>query len=350
MPSRNRLSPSDFVSAGSVITEPKPNFLIEGLLFPRSPFSMFGLPGTGKSLIALYMAVCVAARRPFVERRVNLPQPASVVYVAAEGKAFIGARLRAIRDAHNISADDLTHLHILRRPVGLTDLVEVEQFVDTLNVLLRNRPPAALVIFDTLTKCLGRSGANENDPRDMALLADRIDAIAEATGAAVGFIDHTGWNGQHERGHSNKRGNVETAMLVTRDSKGFIKLESEKANHHEGFLPIRLCIDKRADAAVVMMPAPVRVSMSLGGIEASRRKDLGDNDKKALIALSGETFGLAFTRWQQTSGVSSATLARAKQRLQREGFIELEGPPTKPRYKLTAEGRLCVVESEGREQ
>jgi hypothetical protein len=72
LPSRSALRTTDFVGAVDVLDEPKPTFLVDGLLFPGSPFSMFGQPGSGKSLIALYLAVSVAARRPFVDRAVNL--------------------------------------------------------------------------------------------------------------------------------------------------------------------------------------------------------------------------------------------------------------------------------------
>lgn len=346
LPSRAGLKPSDFVSAADLFKEPKPEFLVEGLLFRGQPFSFFGQPGIGKSLAVLYLGACVASGKPFANRAVNLAEPGSVIYVVAEGQSFIGARLRAIREAHDITEDALKHLHILRRPVALTDVAEVDDFIETLTVVLHNRPPAALIIFDTLSRCLGRAGADENSGRDMALLSDCIDAIAEETGAAVGFVDHTGWNGAHERGSSIKRGNVGTAMLVTRDSKkNLIKIASEKTNHHEA-TPILLTIEKRADAAVVVPLAPRRADNFSAEGRADELRSLGDNDLKALRALTGNEVGLSFTRWQQISGVASTSLSRVLKRLREFELITQEGPSSRPRYKLTTEGRHYAVESE----
>jgi hypothetical protein len=343
--SRARLSLSDFANADDVLTEPKPEFLVQDLLFPGAPFSLFGLPGVGKSLIALLLAVCIAARRPFLNRAVNLAHPRSVVYVAAEGKRFVGPRLRAICEAYGLAQADLKYLHVLRRPIGLTDAAAVQDFIEAVRALLINRPEPALILFDTLTKCLGRAGADENSPRDMALLADGIDTIIEATGAAVGFVDHTGWKGEHERGHSNKRGNVETAMLITRGTNGVVKLESEKANHAEAFTPICLRIEKRADAAVAVVPPAVHMDLTPSGMAQARRSALNENGRKALAALANEPNGLAFTRWKDTSELAQSTLDRCRQWLLRQGFVEAIGPDTKPRYVLTAEGERCLSEA-----
>lgn len=327
-----RSSVFDFTAATAVLIEAKPSFLIDNMLFPASPFSLFGLPGVGKSLLALLLAACIVARKPFLGRAINLQHPVSVVYVAAEGKRFIGSRLRAICAEHGIARDDLAHLHILRRPVAVTDLHEVEEFINALVRLVLDGPPLALIFFDTLTKCLGRSGANENDPRDMAMLADRIDHIIERTGAAVGVVDHTGWKTRHERGHSNKRANVETAMLLTRTGAN-VRLESEKANHSEAFGAINLQIKASHDAAVITLP-------ELGSFAPSRTAApaLMESDIKALRALTSDEEGVAFTRWVNLSGLARATLDRARVRLLNAGFVEKVGPDTKPRYSLTTAG------------
>ena len=342
-PKRSRVQSMAFASAADVVSEPKPEYLVQDLIFPAVPFSLFGLPGVGKSLVALLLAVCVATRRRFAGRNVNLEEPGSVIYVCAEGGDFLGSRLRAICEAHSIEQAELQHLHFFRRPVALTNPFEVEAFVDAVRQRLTNRPRCRLMFFDTVTRCLGRADANENDPVDTARLADRVDFIIEEIGAAVGLVDHTGWRSKHERGHSNKRSNVETAILVQAlHDKSRIKLTCEKTNHDAGFKALHLQIERRADAAVVV-PLKADLRPNPPTDEEALAIPLQRNDAAALVALAKED-DLSFTRWKNLADLRPASLDRARLRLLKHRLVEAHGPEHRQRYRLTELGRVRAID------
>ena len=272
-----------FVSAAHVRDEPKPDFLIDGFLLGGAMFSMFGQADAGKSLVALELLVCVVTRKPFADRAVNLTEDRSSVYIVAEGGDYLGSRVRAIQEAHGITNAEIQHLYILKGPVALTKRAEVLTFIQDLCDFLRDKTLAALIVFDTLTRCIGRGEGDEDSAKDTAMLADHIDRIKAATGAAVGVINHVGKREvNNARGHSNKRANVDLEVLVSRDKKrNLIKLTSAKGNHADAFKDICLMVEKHADA-VTVKPFREVVMHSSEGKAKQKRSHLGDNDLKAL--------------------------------------------------------------------
>jgi hypothetical protein len=85
--------------------------------------------------------------------------------------------------------------------------------------------PPALIVLDTLARCL--AGADENSAQDVGRAVAAIDRIRAATGATVLLIHHTGKNGDAERGSSALRGAADTMLAVSNDD-GLIRVECAK--------------------------------------------------------------------------------------------------------------------------
>ncbi len=192
-------------------------WLVDGYL-PLGGFGvLYGPSGSGKSFLALDLALCVAARQPWMGQDV---MSGPVVYIAAEGMGGMQQRVEAWRFSRPTC--DPSGIRFVEWSVNMLD----EQDVTTLLAALADLPiPPALTVIDTLARCL--VGGDENAARDMGLFIAAVDRIRAATGGTVLVVHHTGKNGDAERGSSALRGAADTMIAVTNDD-GLIKVQCDK--------------------------------------------------------------------------------------------------------------------------
>ncbi len=165
----------EFVSA------PSPSWMIKGIL-PHSGLAMiYGASGSGKSFLAIDIALSIALGSEWCGKKVS---QGNVVYIAAEGAAGIRKRFKAyalhhsldtknipisaIEDAPNLHGNDATRL--------LSEIQKVEG--------------VRVVVVDTLAQ--SSPGADENSAKDMGAILSKCKKIQEETGALVILIHHSG--------------------------------------------------------------------------------------------------------------------------------------------------------------
>ncbi len=222
-------------------------FLITGVLPANALTEIHGSPGSGKSFMALAMALSIATGLPFFGHEAVR---ANVLYVAAE--RFVGLRRRIEAWCRRHGVVDRSFFRIFRDGVQLIDARDVRSFITAVEELPEM---PALIVLDTLSRCL--VGADENGQRDMTRVVDSLDAIRKATGATVLLVHHTRKAGDTERGSTVLRGAVDLMMGLVK-AKGHIALSVAKVNDFSPFGELRLrleaegssCVPVQADDAV----------------------------------------------------------------------------------------------------
>ncbi len=189
----------------------EPEWLVSQFLTAGAMSALWGDPGCGKSFLATYLGVCIAAEWPFLGKRTL---KGGVVYIAAEGGRGIKKRLVAIRRECGLPRD--VPFVLIPTSVDLcTEDHETEALIAEIHrVAAAMGCPLRLVIVDTLNRVM--AGGNENDSQDMGALIRNGDRIRQATGAHLMFVHHGGKERDKKtRGHSSFYGALDTAIEVT---------------------------------------------------------------------------------------------------------------------------------------
>jgi len=186
---------------------PPLEWLLPDLVVERSLAMLYGPPGSYKSFIALDMAMTVATGVAAYGREAQPPR--DVVYLAGEG--FRGMELRASAWclAHGVEE---TRLRIMP---NVPEVLVEDDAVEFMEQLLAAGLHPALIVADTASKAM--MGMNENDARDANVFVKALQAMSEATGAAVLVIHHTGHEGGRARGSSALPGGFDTMAEVEGD-------------------------------------------------------------------------------------------------------------------------------------
>lgn len=165
---------------------------------------MFGSAGSGKSFIALDMAFCIAADRPWHGRKVRA---GTVVYLAGEGFHGLGQRIKALEIKYQQSTENLI---ISKQPASLTDEENALWVADAVH---QYKP--VLIVVDTISRNFGTG--DENSTRDMAAFINHLDLYIKGD-AAVLLVHHSGHGDKNRaRGSSVLNAAVDVEYSVTKD-------------------------------------------------------------------------------------------------------------------------------------
>lgn len=197
---------------------PTYEYMVKGVLTENEISMLLGESQSGKSFIAIEIAMSVARGVPFFGHQVR---KGGVIYQA--GESATGVRRRrfpAYARHHDVGRADLP-IVLLERPVDFyTSDEQVDQFIEECRYWASTfDDPLKLIIIDTFNKAT--PGANENDGKDMGMVLARCDRVRRATGAHVMLVHHLNAGGTKARGHTSLFGNVENVVTVRRvpDSK-----------------------------------------------------------------------------------------------------------------------------------
>ena len=190
-------------SAGlETIGDPVP--LIGKFLFRDSLAWLHAKPASGKSLLALDWAGCVANGVPWNGHDTGDGEP--VLYLTAEGVTGQRKRVRAWEDR----AGETMKVTFLPCAVQLLDVTDLEALI----MIARDMQPAMIVI-DTQARC--SVGAEENSAKDMGLVVRAADRLRTATGACVLLLHHEPRSGENMRGSTSLEGAANTILRLTKD-------------------------------------------------------------------------------------------------------------------------------------
>lgn len=282
----------------------KITWLIPGILGLNALSELFAPGGSGKSLVALDQALCVAQHAP-------------VVYVAAEAAGEQEERVVAWCAHHGL---DVGQLYFWPRPLMLKDPASVDAF---LAEVLPIRP--ALIVLDPLAACM--EGLEESSTGDMTVAVGALNRIREATGAAVNVVHHTGWTETHERGSSVLRNACRVVVKLSADDTGLITLTCEKANSGKAF-EARYFRLVESGPSVTPIPAS-KATMRNAALTVRHIAIL------EALSLAQHRAGAIFTQILDTTEQSKSTLNKSLHRLIERGLIAVDGRI----YTLTDAGR-----------
>jgi len=186
-------------------------WLVKNVVTRRERTMMVGASQSGKSFLAIDLALSIARGVPWFGNRVLR---GGVVYQAGEGGRGIKKRLRAYRAEHSLSPDADLPFVLLPATVDLfsgDDACEA-LIAESIHWGSTFDCPLELVVIDTLSTAT--PGADENSSKDIGPVLARCERIAHKTNAAVMLVHHMNSGGQKPRGHTSILANLDSVLKV----------------------------------------------------------------------------------------------------------------------------------------
>ncbi|NVN25607.1 AAA family ATPase [Asaia siamensis] len=262
-----------------------PRWLVKDLIPEQALVCLFGAPNTGKTFIALDIALSVAFGRPALSQDGNSegnPTSRPVVFVLREALHNIHRRIAAWCDHKKIprkqAQEHLAH-HLLIPDTSDELDIRIDRSTSRrklIDAIKQRCPNPALIVLDPLVDMMD---GDENSARDMSRFVNGLNELRTQLGACVLVIHHQGkyWR-PIERGSSVLQAAVDThihlldATKTTRRRKKNANTETKEDNTQK----IELEIFKQRDAArspnihieLHTVPAPdgLNVPHSLGKV------------------------------------------------------------------------------------
>lgn len=234
-------------------------YLIEGILPDGMELgALWGKPKTGKSFLALDMALSLAAGIDWHGHKVLEPRP--VLYIACDGQASSAKRIKAWLKKHGLERLP-EGFYLLPFPVALDDKRSLQTLIATLKELEKACGRFALAVVDTLARCMR---GNENSARDMKRFVQGCGTIHRASGASVLVVHQSGKNEtKGMRGNSSWHGGIEAELHVSQKGHGgVITLRCNAFKDAEPFEPMEFELEpastgrEDADGEVVFSRVP----------------------------------------------------------------------------------------------
>jgi hypothetical protein len=288
---------------------PAPRWLVMNMLRQIGFSVLYGQPGTGKSFVALDIALSIATGSECFGH----PTPqGNVVYLAGEGHGGLNSRISAWEQAR---ATDANQIYVIGDCPDFRDPKQITMLADQLKAF---RP--ALIVVDTLARHL--VGGDENSAKDMGEFIKSTDHLRDTLDSAVLLIHHSGKKEKTERGSSALRGAADTMIEVTKNQR-HLTLICTKQKDDDEFTPISLCLEP-----VVLADATIQADRKTSCIvrAASSRpaeKPLSANKRSILNALArAPSRGLTYTEVQTQSEVPEGSINRELKELEKRRLIQ----------------------------
>lgn len=167
------------------------DYVVKGLIQRGSTGFFFGPSISGKTFLAIHLAFCIAAGKPFMGRRTK---PGAVLYIALEGQGGFGSRIEAAIRAYGDPGRNFARLLL---PVSLGSAAggqaHAAAVIRQAKVLAREASvPVSLIVIDTYHRALG--GGDEDKAAEASAFLGHAGHIAAETDAAILTIHHPGKN------------------------------------------------------------------------------------------------------------------------------------------------------------
>jgi len=192
------------------LAPPHSSFLINPLIPAGSLSLLYGLPGVGKSFVAISIAVALAARKPFLgryptcsPRDVVLSSGTAqrpVVYFTPEGVQGLRKRLLSALDSYAVGGTNAVlslPLYIITSPFLLHTIDGQSAFLASMADL---QADPALIIIDNLATYT--PGMDENSAEEISNLLSFLTSLVSSD-TCVLLLHHTNKSGIVPRGHSS---------------------------------------------------------------------------------------------------------------------------------------------------
>lgn len=236
-----------FLSIDELEALPPPRWLIPGMLTEGSLAAIYGAPESGKSFLAVDMAMAIASGLDWHGREV---MPGGALYIAAEGAPGLGKRVRAWKLEHSAQEKHFGFA-LMRDDINFAPEKDTEVQAFTKAVVSELGQSLRLIIIDTLNQTA--AGADENSAKDMGRYIASMKKLRDTTGATVVVIHHSGKDiNKGMRGSTALLGAMDTTIEVERDKDGHsIKVSVQKQKDSDKEIPMRFRFEKVADSLVL---------------------------------------------------------------------------------------------------
>ena len=226
---RQRKSPNGrfrFVDRESMEHIEPPSWLIPDLI-PEGGYAMlWGAPGTGKTFLALDIALSIAAGFPENPVHGQVEHPGPVLYAAGEARSGITNRVKAWEEEH--WGGDKIIPFVLADPVPSPSSEDWDQFIAGARDLYPDG--YELVVLDTVGRSM--QGMNENTQEDASKFTRLVEQLQKELECAVLAIHHSGKGKKGARGSSVFFGDVDV-MLGIEKKGAYVALTTEKQKDSE---------------------------------------------------------------------------------------------------------------------
>ena len=297
-PSRFTVLPAD-----AFADRDPPQWIVKGVVPRAELMVLYGESGSGKSFLALDIAMAIARGEPWRGHRVRQGR---VVYVAAEGAGGFRNRLKAYQIEHQV---DLARVPfgVVHAAPNLLSTSKGKVDSDTVE-LARAIGKADVVIVDTFAQTT--PGANENSAEDMGQALAHCKVLHRATGALVVLVHHAGKDPtKGARGWSGIKAAADAEIEVVRDGDFRAARVSKQKDGEDGQawgfrlrqVPIGVDEDDEIVTSCVVEEAEVP--------KTTRTRKLGDVERVVVEVVNEMAEA-------QTAGIEvKAVLEEAKNRL-----------------------------------
>ena len=199
------LSPAEYktIMLSDISKAPPASWLIDQVLPDTSLSILGGIPGVGKSLLALSMAAAIVGGRPlFGQFKVNRSGPVLIVD-EENSQQHLGERARALR-IQDLSIHFLYFQHVL--------LDDHRSFEMLIQVIEKLKP--VQIFIDSLLRV---HKAKENDATEMSKVMEKLREITNM-GIGVCCLHHHGHKENRARGSSDIIGAIDLEYLLTKNA------------------------------------------------------------------------------------------------------------------------------------
>jgi hypothetical protein len=274
------------------LSAPPLSWWIKGVLPEARLAMLYGKSGSGKTFIALDMAIAMAVGRPW--RGLHVKQ-GRVVFVCAEGVAGFRNRIRAAEHQFGIKLDKLIGVidvtpNLMEKP----DAVAVAGAILDWNKASGGGPIAA-VFIDTMAQVM--AGGNENASDDVGKLLFHCNEISRITGAITVLIHHSGKNeAAGARGWSGMRGACDAEYEVTSDDNGHIlavtkmKDGGDAAAYGYKLLVVPIGVDDEGD---IISSCVVEHVEGMAKAPSKKPRVIGKHERTIIEALNSQMIDLS---------------------------------------------------------
>lgn len=253
---------------------PDPVFLIEDLIIEGATAFIYGVPGCGKTFIAMDMAFSLGVDEitHWFGKKINRHGP--IVYISSEGTTDMKFRMMAWEKEKKVQINR-KRFHFIRQPVNFMDPAHIVKLIQTIKIEIENKygEKPVMIIIDTVSRVL--PGADENLQKDMTLYIQANDAMRLAFECAASGVHHMAkGGGTGMRGSSVFEGGANCLIQVEREKPsmfGVMTMRKIKEARDGWELPFEL---KDVDlgfgrSSLVAVPVEAATSAPQGDKDAS---------------------------------------------------------------------------------
>lgn len=186
----------------AILDLPPKEWLVEGVFGKGDLSQIYGESGSGKTFVALDLAMCCITQHPFAGK-FEVTRPLNVAYLSNEGTGGLRNRVEIAFQWHEPTekqAARFTFYPNILQFVSRDGNRYYERFMEDWKKQHEDKP-LDLLILDHLTSTV--PGKGDIDQAAATMVEQGTTRIREEMGAATTLIHHTGYDRSHARGATN---------------------------------------------------------------------------------------------------------------------------------------------------